>query len=639
MNEVVLDFDRPRPAHRRGRQVSLGRHLIETGVIAPWQLFYAFDRQETCGATLTEILLSKGWVTQDGMLAALSAHYTAQIVDPLRAPPDPELSDLLRPEDCLRHDILPWQSVAGLLFVATGRPERFESLRRLFPDQLGNAIMVLCEEGSISAYLSRTHRSPLTRRAEARVPEHFSCRTWGLESLWLGLCVSLAAFVCTLALIWQPLWLIAGLTLWAVFSLIAVSVMKLFAIGFFLRHPPEENLPTPEPDLLPRISVMVPLFREKEIAHALIARLSRLTYPKALLDVLLVLEEEDQLTHETIARTTLPNWMRVVEVPAGSGLTTKPRALNYALDQCRGEIVGIWDAEDAPAPNQLDVVAAKFASSPPDVVCVQGILDYYNPWTNWLSRCFTLEYASWFRCILPGLVRMGFPIPLGGTTLFMRRDAIEELGGWDAHNVTEDADLGVRIARFGYRTEMIPSVTQEEANCRPVAWIKQRSRWLKGYMMTYLVHMRTPRQLYRDIGPLGFLGFQLVFLCTLSQFVLAPLIWAFLGGTLGFGYPGEPLISEATLSFVAKAFIAVSLLNIGISALSIRGQGRAALIPYVFTLPIYFTLGCLASYKALFELVFRPFYWDKTAHGKTHEGTSAQTSDVCFLLEPGDKSL
>lgn len=628
MNEVVFDFDQPRPLHRRGRQVSLGRHLIETGVIAPWQLFYAFDHQETCGATLTEILLSKGWITRKQLLSVLSQHYTAQIVDPIREPPAPEVAEMLSAEDCLKHDILPWQSVGGLIFVATGRPERFEALRPTLPKDLQGAIMVLCEDGAIASYLAQTARHPLTKRAEARVPDHFSCRNWGVHSLWLGLSVTLMAFVVTLALIWKPLWIVASLTLWAVFSLVAVSIMKLFAVWYFLKEPPDEDLPPLEPALLPRISVMVPLFKEKEIAHALIARLSRLTYPKALLDVMLVLEEEDELTHQTIARTTLPNWMRVVEVPAGSGLTTKPRALNYALDQCKGEIVGIWDAEDAPTPDQLNVVAAKFAKAPPDVVCLQGILDYYNPWTNWLSRCFTLEYASWFRCILPGLVRMRLPIPLGGTTLFMRREAIEELGGWDAHNVTEDADLGVRIARFGYRTEMIPSVTREEANCRPIAWIKQRSRWLKGYMMTYLVHMRTPRQLWRDIGPLGFIGLQLVFLCTLSQFLLAPLIWAFLGGSLGFGYPGMPLLPQSLMDLIAKIFIAISIINIAISMLSIRGQGRAALIPWVFTLPIYFTLGCLASYKALFELVFRPFYWDKTAHGKTQEGTTAENSGV-----------
>ena len=145
------------------------------------------------------------------------------------------------------------------------------------------------------------------------------------------------------------------------------------------------------------------------------------------------------------------------------------------------------------------------------MVCLQGILDYYNPRTNWLARCFTIEYAAWFRAMLPGLARLGFGVPLGGTTLFFRRDKLEELGGWDAHNVTEDADLGLRLARHGYKTELIDTVTQEEANCRALPWVKQRSRWLKGYAMTWAVHMRDPRRLWRELGPRGFIGVQPTF--------------------------------------------------------------------------------------------------------------------------------
>ncbi|CAN0585215.1 unnamed protein product, partial [Ectocarpus sp. 12 AP-2014] len=222
---------------------------------------------------------------------------------------------------------------------------------------------------------------------------------------------------------------------------------------------------------------------EQDIARTLVARLSRLTYPKALLDVVLVLEAEDRLTRETLARTDLPPWMRTITVPPGD-VTTKPRALNYAFRFTRGEIIGIYDAEDAPAPDQIDRVVAQFHDSPGNVGCLQGILDYYNPRANWLSRCFTIEYASWFRILLPGLSRLGLVVPLGGTTVFFRREVLEKVGGWDAHNVTEDADLGVRLARHGFRTDLMPSVTREEANNRFWPWIKQRSRWLKGYGIT-----------------------------------------------------------------------------------------------------------------------------------------------------------
>ena len=189
--------------------------------------------------------------------------------------------------------------------------------------------------------------------------------------------------------------------------------------------------------------------------------------------------------------------------------------MNYALDFCRGTIIGVWDAEDAPEPDQIEKVAARFNEAAPNVVCLQGMLDYYNARQNWISRCFTIEYATWWRVVLPGMARLGFVIPLGGTTLFFRRKALEKLGRWDAHNVTEDADLGVRLARHGYVTELIPTVTYEEANCRPWRWVRQRSRWLKGFMITYIVHMRDPAQLLRDLGFKRFMGLQMIFPCHL----------------------------------------------------------------------------------------------------------------------------
>ena len=177
---------------------------------------------------------------------------------------------------------------------------------------------------------------------------------------------------------------------------------------------------------LPVVSLLVPMFREEDIAARLIARLGRIDYPRELLDVILVLEERDRQTHTALARADLPPWMRIVTVPDGP-LRTKPRAMNFALDFARGSIVGVYDAEDAPHPDQINQIVRRFYEAPPDVACLQGVLDYYNARTNWLSRCFTVEYASWFRVILPGLQRLGLPLPLGGTTLFMRREALETL--------------------------------------------------------------------------------------------------------------------------------------------------------------------------------------------------------------------
>lgn len=649
MNQPVLTIRRPQPVAGRAPQLSLGRHLIESGLIAPWQLFHALERQREWDVTLPEILLARGWVRADQLRAALASYYPAMLVDLAREPPDPALADAVAPETCLRFNAVPWQSVGGLLIVATGRPDRFEALRTQMPPILRGALLAVSDENAVSGHLARAHRRQLTERAEARVDAALSCRGWQTASrrslLLLLVGLALAAILTSIA----PAALLAGLTLWAVLSLLAVSLLKTSAFLIHFFRPLPRPLPppgarplrnrAPSAGQLPRISVMVPLFREKEIAGALVSRLSHLSYPKALLDVVLVLEEHDQMTKATIARTRLPHWMRVVEVPAGSGLTTKPRALNYALDHCKAEIIGIWDAEDSPGPDQLEVVADCFAQAPPEVVCLQGVLDYYNPWTNWLSRCFTIEYATWFRIVLPGLARLGVPLPLGGTTLFMRREALEALGGWDAHNVTEDADLGIRLARFGWRTELMPSVTQEEANCRPLAWVRQRSRWLKGYMATYLVHMQRPARLWRDLGPAGFIGVQLVFLCTLSQFLLAPLIWVFWAGFFGLPFLSDMYLPPEAMTGLAGVFVAIGLTNALIAAIAVSGQNRGRLMPWVLTMPFYFPLASLAGYKALYELVFRPYYWDKTMHGKTNEGTGARTSGIGVLLEPGDEGL
>ena len=336
--------------------------------------------------------------------------------------------------------------------------------------------------------------------------------------------------------------------------------------------------------------------------------------------VLLVVEEEDALTHAAIAKDGIPPWMRVVTVPAGPH-KTKPRALNYALSYCRGTIIGIYDAEDAPDPDQIARVVHRFYQRGPQVACLQGILDFYNPRTNWLSRCFTIEYAAWFRVVLPGLEKMGLPIPLGGTTLFFRRAAIEVLGGWDAHNVTEDADLGIRLARHGYRAELLPTVTGEEANCRALPWVKQRSRWLKGYMMTWAVHMRSPRLLLRQLGWWRFFGFQVLFIGTLSQFLLAPVLWSFWLLSLGLWHPLGHM--PAPMFYAMLALFALSeLVNITVNAIGVSGPKHRFLIPWVPTLMLYFPLGALAAYKGAWELVTKPFYWDKTTHG-LHEDASA----------------
>ena len=604
----------PRPSPGR---TPLGQILLEQGAVAPGDLLKALALRHREDVRLGDILLTHGWVDEAALMAALATQWKAAVVDLLAEPPDPRMIDALGPELCLSEAMVPWRRIGGVTLVATARPEHFTALRDALPPAFGPYRMVIAPERDIHAALLARRQTALIRRAEVRVDPEESCRTRNEER---AATIAFAAVaVSALGLLLAPVAVFAVLFGWALITLFASMGLKLVAWLAEMaarRRLARQPAPLHPPHMhrLPIISVMVPLFHEHDIAERLVARLGRLNYPRELLDILLVVEETDTTTRVALAGAALPRWMRVVTVPSGP-IKTKPRALNYGLAFCRGKVIGVWDAEDMPEPDQLHIVARRFAETGPEVACLQGILDYYNPRTNWLSRCFTIEYAAWFRAMLPGLARLGLVVPLGGTTLFFRREALEKLGGWDAHNVTEDADLGIRLARHGYRTELIATVTHEEANCRAVPWVKQRSRWLKGYAMTWAVHMRNPARLWRELGPMRFFGLQILILGALSQYLLAPLLWSCWLILFGFWHPISAIMSPALENLLLFAFVMTEIVNITVGAWAVRGPEHRHLIPWVPSLNLYFPLGALAGWKAIYEVISRPFYWDKTMHG------------------------
>ena len=602
------------PQEIAGLHNSLESELVQAGKISQSDAALAQLVGRHCDAPIDRILRAEGLVTEAGVLGAHAKRLKTRVLSAIQLDRSTPVDTQIDPKKLLKHGILPFSDASGNTSLAVSNPEGFEAIASELPAEISNAKLFVGSRRNILDIIAKRHRELLTKAAQARVPLIESCRSWGSAygrrlTATLGILAVLIGL--TLA---YPTVIFGGFALWAVFTLIVAAGLKTsaFVASITQQDAPEEvNKPKQK---LPKVSILVPLFRETEIAHALIARLTRLTYPKCLLDVILVMEEEDETTRKTLAGIDLPPWIRPVIVPDGSP-RTKPRAMNYALDFCEGDIVGIFDAEDAPDPDQIAVVARRFQKAPPDVVCLQGVLDYYNPRQNWLARCFTIEYASWFRLMMPGLARLGFAIPLGGTTLFFRRRALEELGGWDAHNVTEDADLGFRLARHGYRTEMIDTVTEEEANCHPWPWIKQRSRWLKGYMTTYLVHMRRPAILYQQLGAWKFWGFQAHFVTALSQFMLAPFLWSFWLVLFGLPHPLDAVLPRTLMASVASMFLAVEVLNVVIHATAVTGRKHRHLIPWAPTMHFYSPLGTIAVYKALYELVLKPFFWDKTAHG------------------------
>lgn len=613
-DNTTLERARARPPALRDMR-PLGQVLIDMGVLGAPDLDDALERQRRLDAPLGDILVAAGLLSQPQLQAALAEQHALRLVDFETDPPDPASAHLLSGALCVKHRILPWLQFGDVLMVATARPDLFDKVLAQAPRFGLTLLPVLVGEAQLDAALMRAHGPALARRAETRVAEAMSCRTWERHGPARRRIAAAATLACAVAALLLPGAAMALLTALAGLLLLLSVGLKTAAAAATLRA---DARPPPPPDAapailrLPKVSVMVPLLRETEIAAALLKRLSRLTYPKAQLDIVLVLEAQDHVTAQTLARTDLPAWVRVLVVPHTGGLLTKPRALNYALDFCHGSIIGIWDAEDAPAPDQIETVVQHFHMAAPEVVCVQGRLDYYNPRGNWMARCFTIEYATWWRLVMPGLERLGCVIPLGGTTLFFKRAELEALGGWDAHNVTEDADLGLRLARAGYRTEMIDTTTWEEANCRPWPWIKQRSRWLKGFAVTWIVHMRRPRVLLRDLGWYRFAMLQVFFAVALAPFLLAPVFWSYLALSFGAAHPGA---DWPVLPWLLGGFGAAEAISLGLHMLAVRRRAHRHLLAWAPTMTVYFLLGTVAAYKAAYELIFNPFFWDKTEHG------------------------
>jgi len=449
-------------------RVPLGSLLMRRGAVTSADLRNALGIQTRQQARLGDILRAHGLADEDAVIGALAEQYETSVIGPADGPPDPRLIDQIGPSRCLQIGCLPWRRAGACTLVACSAPDRFADHLPALEAALGPVAMAVITETGLHRALIGSRRSTLRLQAETCVRASESCRTWNARRFRLLMGAAVVSILA--ATLTAPQTTFLALFGLVVLALLLGTAMKIAAAAMQLRSlsrpPPQESLTSavPFPARKPAISIMVPLFHEPDIAPRLVKRLGALTYPRELLDVMLVVEEDDHLTRNALSRSALPHWMRVIPVP-DSDLRTKPRALNYAMNFARGTIIGVYDAEDAPAADQLHRVADRFAHSGPDLACIQGVLDYINPRTNWLSRCFTIEYAAWFRLMLPGLEKLGLVVPLGGTTLFFRRDILDGLGGWDAHNVTEDADLGLRLARHGFG----PSCCTPSRWRRPIA--------------------------------------------------------------------------------------------------------------------------------------------------------------------------
>ena len=402
----------------------------------------------------------------------------------------------------------------------------------------------------------------------------------------------------------------ARTTLWFLFS--AFVVMRLFAAAASLSRPTSHGAGWQ--GALPLYTLLCPLHREAASVPGLVSALAALDYPADRREVLLIAEADDAGTIAAIAAQRLPPGFHVVHVPPARP-RTKPKALNYAMASARGEFIAVFDAEDAPHPQQLRAALDEFARGGERLGAVQSPLIVDNADASWIASQFAAEYAIQFRGILPLLAHLKAPLPLGGAGNHFRREALEDAGGWDPFNVTEDADLAYRLSRRGWTLGVIDTPTYEEAPAELGAWLRQRSRWIKGHLQTWLVLMRNPWRTAREMGLGGFLWMQLV-----------------LGGGLIAASAHAPLLGLLLLNGVAPQIAQVSatdwmLMIVGyvtaalaaVFAAFLERDRRLALS--ALTMPLYWPLSTLAATIAAVELILLPHYWAKTAHGLTRRRT------------------
>jgi cellulose synthase/poly-beta-1,6-N-acetylglucosamine synthase-like glycosyltransferase len=315
----------------------------------------------------------------------------------------------------------------------------------------------------------------------------------------------------------------------------------------------------------------------------------------------------------------LPAHFKLVVVPDAPP-KTKPKACNYGLIQAEGRYAVIYDAEDLPEPDQLKKVVIAFRKAEARIVCIQCKLNYYNRDQNLLTRWFTSEYSNWFDLLMPGLDAADAPIPLGGTSNHFMTEKLVEVGAWDPFNVTEDADLGIRLHKAGYKTAIIDSTTFEEANSELYNWVRQRSRWVKGYVQTWLVHMRHPVRLWRQIGWRSWFSFQFMIAGTFVSFLVNPLYWLM---TTMWGLTQASLIHSFFPGWIYfAASIALLFGNFTFTYVNVAGAMRRRyydLVPAALLSPLYWALMSVGAWKGVLQLFYRPFYWEKTVHGLTDE--------------------
>lgn len=466
-------------------------------------------------------------------------------------------------------------------------------------------------QAALKQFFSRSSSPWRGQAAISPLKVSFSARS-GLSWQQLSLSFILGAIFCGLCL-WSASGLLSGLywTGWACFM--GNALLRLIACLIFpAANVPADPLTEAVNENLPSYSVIVALYKEANIIPQLLGAMQALDYPRDRIEILFALEADDEDTLAAFNAQNLPDYMRVIAVPPGFP-RTKPRALNHALEQAGGDLIVIYDAEDQPEPGQLREAAKAFEKGDPMLACLQAPLRPLGG-IGFIPRQFAAEYAVQFDVLLPALNAMRLPFPLGGTSNHFKADVLRTVGGWDAFNVTEDADLGLRLAQLGYRTGLINSPTVETPPAFTQAWIPQRTRWIKGYMQTLLVHTRlnTPLKPRAWLGLFLGVGLSVAAAICYAPFSLMVIMALLLTELQRISDPAHPL--HILSPFDLSLFLLGTLSGMITIAIAARRAGLRLTWADICGAPVYWCLQSIAAGFALWQLATRPFHWDKTDH-------------------------
>jgi cellulose synthase/poly-beta-1,6-N-acetylglucosamine synthase-like glycosyltransferase len=610
----------------------LGDMLAAEGLVSEEQIREAIEEQERTGSRIGEVLVSSGAIGQDSLLSTLSQRMRIPLVDLSEFDAAQAPYDLIPEAVCRRLDCVPIAASDEAVFVAVPDPLSPEALEEIREYTELPVRTFLASPNGIDELLYAIYHQEYTDTALNRLmvdmPEVSASYTvtGAQKAVFTLTAVAIVALI-----IFFPLQAFIGLCAAATLLYTITSLFKI-VVGYSALEAKYEEVPIQAVDVsnldertLPMYTILIPLYHEAAVIPQLTKGIEGLDYPRTKLDVRLLCEEDDDETIEAIQALDLKPHFKMVIVP-DSLPKTKPKACNYGLAGAEGEYVTIYDAEDRPMPDQLKKAVLMFRDGDENLACVQARLNYFNQDQNLLTRWFSIEYAMLFDLVLPGLDRRKDPIPLGGTSNHLRRDRLLEVGGWDPFNVTEDAELGIRLHRAGYRTAMMDSVTLEEANSQLDNWVRQRSRWIKGYIQTWLVSVRHPFQLMREFGFNGFLAIQVMIGGTFI-FLINPIFWTL---TTVFFLTKLNIISDIFPSYVYYvAAIQLFLGNfvflyLGVIASARRGDDELA--KYALLSPLYWGLMSLAAWKGFIQLFTNPFYWEKTTHGLDQGGGGAPSA-------------